>query len=326
MATPYELQLANAALQQRRAQYLDIVQREAESAGIPWQLLDAIIVRESGYRPDAQSNLPRDPAQGLGQLRTPAAIDAGIDPSKRLDPETNIRGSANYLAQMYRRAGGDWGRAGAAYNIGPTSFFRDPNDERRGEDDYRGWMEAAQAYAEGAPAELSNPTLAQSLASTFAPLAALIPELPSTPQQAAPTVLPSTLQQTVSTVLPSTLQQATPPSANPSFTQSLASAFAPLAALVPAPVRELAPIAVDAYQQLTALPEPVAAPVASVPFAAAIQPGPPAQPMPEIAPFDVAAGTLAPRPTQRGGMSLAEVLRYANYQPSYRLSTGRRPG
>lgn len=279
MATPYELQLADAALQQRRAQYLDIVQREAERAGIPWQLLDATIIRESGYRPDAQSNLPHDPAQGLGQLRTPAAIDAGIDPSMRLDPETNIRGSANYLAQLYRRAGGDWGRTGAAYNIGPTSFFRDPNDERRGEDDYRGWMEAAQAYVEGAPSELSN-----------------------------------------------TLKQATPPSANPSFTQSLASAFAPLAALVPAPARELTPVAVDAYQRLTAPPELAAAPAAPAPIAAAIQPGPPAQPMPEIAPFDVAAGTLAPRPAPRGGMSLAEVLRYANYQPSYRLSTGRRSG
>ena len=279
MATPYEIQLQNAALQQRRAQYLDIVQREAERAGIPWQLLDATIIRESGYRPDAQSNLPRDPAQGLGQLRTPAAIDAGIDPSMRLDPETNIRGSANYLAQMFRRADGDWGRAGAAYNIGPTSFFRDPDDARRGEDDYRGWMEAAQAYVEGAQA----------------PLAA-------------------------------TLQQATPPSSNPSFTQSLASAFAPLTALVPEPVRELAPLAVDAYQRLAVQPEPVA-PAAEVPaFAAAIQPGPPAQPMPEVAPFDVAAGTLAPRPATPGGMSLAEVLRYANYQPSYRLSTGRRPG
>lgn len=280
MATPYELQLADAALQQRREQYLDIVQREAERAGIPWQLLDATIIRESGYQPGAEGDrqLRGGSAVGLGQLRPAAAIDAGIDPDMRFDPETNIRGTANYLAQMYRRADGDWGRAGAGYNYGP-SFFRVPDHQGRGTNDYRGWMEAAQAYAEGAPAELSN-----------------------------------------------TLQQATPPSANPSFTQSLASAFAPLAALVPAPVRELAPVAVDAYQQLTALPEPVAAPVAPAPFAAAIQPEPPAQPMPEVAPFDVAAGTLAPRPTQRGGMSLAEVLRYANYQPSYRLSTGSRPG
>ena len=46
-------------------------------------------------------------------------------------------------------------------------------------------------------------------------------------------------------------------------------------------------------------------------------------PLPEVVPFDVAAGTLAPSPPSPGGMSLAEVLRYADYQPSYRLSTGR---
>lgn len=262
MATPYETQLADAALQQRRAQYLGAVQREAERAGIPWQLLDATIIRESGYQAGAEGDrtLPGGSAVGFGQLRPAAAIDAGIDPNMRHDPETNIRGTANYLAQMYRRADGDWGRAGAGYNYGP-SFFRVADHQGRGTDDYRGWMEAAQAYSEGAGAPQS-----------------------------------------------------------PTFTQTLASTFAPLAALVPEQVRGVVPVAADVYRQLTAPAEPTA-PAA---FSAGVRPGPPAQPMPEVAPFDVAAGTLAPRPTSMGGMSLAEVLRYANYRPSYRLSTGRR--
>lgn len=103
-----------------RELYLPIVQREAARAGVPWQLLDAVIQQESRYNPAAYN--PGGGgigAAGLAQLRGRAARDLGITPEGRFDPETSIRGGADYLALAYRRGGGNWDNAYALYHAGP---------------------------------------------------------------------------------------------------------------------------------------------------------------------------------------------------------------
>lgn len=99
-----------------RAQYLPLIQREAARAGVPWQLLDLMIVQESGYNPNAVGDGGN--AIGLGQLWGPAAIDGGISPSQRRDPAANARAAANYAAIAYRNANGDWRETAARYNAG----------------------------------------------------------------------------------------------------------------------------------------------------------------------------------------------------------------
>lgn len=98
----------------RRQQYLPLVQQEAARAGVPWQLLDAMIWQESRYDPEAVGDAGA--SWGLGQLQRAAAIDAGIDPDQRMDPLTNIRGAANYAAIAYRNAQGDPRSTAALYN------------------------------------------------------------------------------------------------------------------------------------------------------------------------------------------------------------------
>jgi hypothetical protein len=99
-----------------RATYLPLIQREAARAGVPWQLLDLMILQESGYNPNAVGDGGN--AIGLGQLWAPAAIDGGISPSQRSDPAANARAAANYAAIAYRNAGGDWRETAARYNAG----------------------------------------------------------------------------------------------------------------------------------------------------------------------------------------------------------------
>lgn len=106
----------------RRQQFLPIVQQEAARAGVPWQLLDAVLWQESRYNPSAvgDQNL-QDKAYGLGQVRRPAATDVGVDVSQLMDPATNIRAAADYLSLAHRNAGGDNLEAARRYNAGAYS-------------------------------------------------------------------------------------------------------------------------------------------------------------------------------------------------------------
>lgn len=151
-----------------RELYLPIVQREAARAGIPWQLLDAMIQQESGYNPAARGD--NGNAWGLGQLWAPAAIDAGIDPAQRMDPETNIRGAANYAAIAYRNASGDWRGTAALYNAGAhrrpgaipaasSAWTHAANVQRRAGELGHTWQDAA-AAAGAAPGATTASTIA----------------------------------------------------------------------------------------------------------------------------------------------------------------------
>ncbi len=89
----------------------------ADEAGLPRDLLRAVVWAESGFRPDAVS--PKG-ALGLMQLMPGTAAELGVDPS---DPTDNLRGGSRYLGQLLDRFEGrrdQLTRALAAYNAGPA--------------------------------------------------------------------------------------------------------------------------------------------------------------------------------------------------------------
>ena len=96
----------------RRATYYDLMSNIACEYGIPVGLFDAMIIRESRYRPDASS--PKS-AFGLTQLMPGTAIALGVN---RYSVAENLRGGAKYLRQQLDRFG-QFHLALAAYNAGP---------------------------------------------------------------------------------------------------------------------------------------------------------------------------------------------------------------
>lgn len=95
----------------------EAIPRIAQEEGIPAEYLDAKVRIESGYNQAARS---RSGAIGYGQLMPATARGLGVDPT---DPESNLRGAARYLNQMYKQFG-DWDLAVAAYNAGPNAVLR----------------------------------------------------------------------------------------------------------------------------------------------------------------------------------------------------------
>ena len=96
----------------RRANYYGMMSNIACQYGIPVGLFDAMIIRESRYRPDAFS--PKS-AFGLTQLMPGTAVALGVN---RYSIEENLRGGAKYLRQQLDRFG-HYHLALAAYNAGP---------------------------------------------------------------------------------------------------------------------------------------------------------------------------------------------------------------
>jgi len=89
----------------------------AQSKGVPWNIFNALINQESGWNPAAESPAG---ALGLGQLMPGTAHGLGVDP---MNPEQNLTGSAQYLADQYRKFG-SWDKALAAYNAGPGAVSK----------------------------------------------------------------------------------------------------------------------------------------------------------------------------------------------------------
>ena len=94
--------------------YKDEVDLAASEFGVDAALLRAIIHAESAFNPMAISNKG---AQGLMQLMPGTATDLGV--TDAFDAAQNIRGGAQYLAQMLSDFNGDERLAAAAYNAGP---------------------------------------------------------------------------------------------------------------------------------------------------------------------------------------------------------------
>lgn len=90
------------------------IARASLDFGVDASLLRAIMHAESAFNPMALSNKG---AQGLMQLMPGTASDLGVVDA--FNAAENIRGGAQYLAQMLRNFDGDERLATAAYNAGP---------------------------------------------------------------------------------------------------------------------------------------------------------------------------------------------------------------
>lgn len=102
----------SAAAEIRRFGYYGMMSSIACEYGIPVGLFDALIIRESRYKPDIYSGKN---AFGLTQLMPDTAVGLGVD---RYDVEQNLRGGARYLRQQLDSFG-QIHLALAAYNAGP---------------------------------------------------------------------------------------------------------------------------------------------------------------------------------------------------------------
>jgi len=101
-----------------KEEYKKLAREAALKYGIRFEVLDAVIVAESGYLPTAVS--PKG-AQGLMQLMPGTADNLGVLNS--FDPGQNIDAGARYLKAMLDRFS-SLELALAAYNAGPAAVER----------------------------------------------------------------------------------------------------------------------------------------------------------------------------------------------------------
>ncbi len=98
--------------------YIEHIRTAAAETNLPEDLLQSMILRESGGNAQAVS---RKGAAGLMQLMPDTAKAMGV--SDRFDPKESIMGGARYLRSLVDRFG-DLKTALAAYNAGPTNVVR----------------------------------------------------------------------------------------------------------------------------------------------------------------------------------------------------------
>lgn len=108
--------------------YQDLIERYAHENNLQPAFVEAIILNESSYRPDAESNVG---ARGLMQvMEDTAGWIAGKLGDKQYhfdamyDPETNIRYGTWYLGYLSRLFRGDPVLMAAAYHAGQTTVNR----------------------------------------------------------------------------------------------------------------------------------------------------------------------------------------------------------
>ncbi len=110
------------------AAHQDLVRRHAPPAGVPPELLQALMREESALDPEAVSPVG---AVGLTQLMLPTAKQVArklkLPPPDRaglMEPATSIRIGAAYLGDLLRRFDGSAALALAAYNAGENAVER----------------------------------------------------------------------------------------------------------------------------------------------------------------------------------------------------------
>jgi hypothetical protein len=108
-----------AGVAARAAAVEGIIARAAALHGVPESLLRAVIMVESGFRPEVVSAAG---AQGLMQLM-PVTADS-LDVDDPFDPEQNILAGARFIRILSDRFHGDIERVVAAYFSGPTAVSR----------------------------------------------------------------------------------------------------------------------------------------------------------------------------------------------------------
>lgn len=95
--------------------YGQLFQAASAKYGVPVGLLQAVAQNESGFNPQASSNVG---AQGIMQVMP--QNDAALGISNPYDPAQNIYGAARLLAQNLKATGGNVGRAVLMYHGGPN--------------------------------------------------------------------------------------------------------------------------------------------------------------------------------------------------------------
>jgi soluble lytic murein transglycosylase-like protein len=100
-----------------RALYRDLVKKAAEKAGLPSEIVDAVIRTESGYDPNVTGAVGE---VGLMQVRPSTARLLGFTGTleELREPHTNIALGVSYLAGAWRLAGGDICTAVMKYRAG----------------------------------------------------------------------------------------------------------------------------------------------------------------------------------------------------------------
>jgi soluble lytic murein transglycosylase-like protein len=100
-----------------RRLYRDLVKQAAEQAGIPVEIVDAVIRTESGYNPNVTGAVGEI---GLMQVRPSTARMLGFSGTENelREPHTNIRYGVAYLAGAWRLAKGDICTAVMKYRAG----------------------------------------------------------------------------------------------------------------------------------------------------------------------------------------------------------------
>jgi soluble lytic murein transglycosylase-like protein len=91
-----------------------LVDSASRKAGVPADLLIAVIQQESGFRPCSVSEKG---AVGLMQLMPSTAEDFGV--TDAFDPDQNVEAGATLLKTLLEKYGGDLNRVLGAYNAGP---------------------------------------------------------------------------------------------------------------------------------------------------------------------------------------------------------------
>lgn len=106
----------------RKQNYQTSVQQTAQRWGLDPALLDAVVMVESGYNPQAIS--PKG-AQGLMQLMPETAERYGV--TDRTDALANLEGGARYLRDLLLMFNGDVTLALAGYNAGENAVIKAGN-------------------------------------------------------------------------------------------------------------------------------------------------------------------------------------------------------
>jgi soluble lytic murein transglycosylase len=107
--------------------YADGVSEAAKDAGVPAELLYAVMRQESAFKPDVASHAG---AHGLLQLlpttaeRLSAELGEPFERSRLTEPATNLRLGAQYLKKLLRLFDGNVALAVASYNAGPVAVRR----------------------------------------------------------------------------------------------------------------------------------------------------------------------------------------------------------
>ncbi len=97
-----------------------LVERTAKRYGVDIELVDALVIAESGYDPHAVSPVG---AVGLMQVMPETAADYGVNSVEALfDPQTNVRTGVRHLKRLLGRFG--IGKAVMAYNAGEGALNR----------------------------------------------------------------------------------------------------------------------------------------------------------------------------------------------------------